>query len=154
MQTPPDVAFRQAEPPDLALLVGMMRAYYTLDAIPFDEARATRAMQGLIASPAHGEAYVIEHAGTPVGYLGITLGYSLEFGGVDAFLDELFVAEAWRGRGIGTAALSFAEQACRARGVVAVHLEVERHNPRARALYERFGFEPHDRYLMSRWLAR
>ena len=42
-----------------------------------------------------------------VGYLVLTLGYSLEYGGRDAFIDEVYIRSSYRGRGIGTAALTF-----------------------------------------------
>ena len=35
----------------------------------------------------------LEAAGKAVGYAAVTFGYSLEFGGRDAFLDEFFLSE-------------------------------------------------------------
>ena len=84
----------------------------------------------------------------------MTLGYSLEFHGRDAFIDELYVVPEYRGRGIGSNVMRIVEDACRELGVRAVHLEVERDNPAARALYLRFGFKEHDRLLMTRWIAQ
>ncbi|HYS78429.1 MAG TPA: hypothetical protein VEO94_06295 [Candidatus Dormibacteraeota bacterium] len=37
-------------------------------------------------------------------------------------------------------------------GVRALHLEMERGNVAAQALYRRHGFADHDRYLMTRWI--
>jgi len=67
-------------------------------------------------------------------------------------LDEFFVDSAWRSQGIGTQALAFAEEWCRSRGLRALRLEVGHENPRALGLYQRTGFEVHDRHLMTKWL--
>ncbi len=87
-----------------------------------------------------------------VGYLAVTLGFSLEYRGRDAFIDELFIEPGSRGLGLGREALEIAERYCRECGVRALHLEVERHHQSAFELYRRTGFEDHDRYLMTKWL--
>lgn len=86
------------------------------------------------------------------GYAVLTFGYSLEFHGRDAFVDELYLRNEYRGQGIGKRALEFLTEVCVAEGVSALHLEVERSNTQAQAVYRKFGFEDHDRYLMTRWL--
>ena len=83
----------------------------------------------------------------------LTIGYSIEYRGHDAFVDELYLRESYRGRGWGRAALAFVEQACRELEVRALHLEVERKNTAAQALYRKFGFENQDRYLLNKWIA-
>ena len=83
----------------------------------------------------------------------LTLGYSLERGGRDAFIDELYVRREWRGHGLGSLAVAKAEAAARRLGVHAVHLEVDVTNDRARRLYRRLGFALRQRYqLMSKRL--
>lgn len=57
------------------------------------------------------------------------------------FVDELFVAPAARGRGVGTAFLA-AVARDRPFGAVAVALDVSPANGRARRLYDRLGFRP------------
>lgn len=56
-------------------------------------------------------------------------------------MDGLFVSAEARGRGVGTALLDAITQEARNRGYGAVRLDVIDSNPRARALYEREGFE-------------
>jgi GNAT superfamily N-acetyltransferase len=82
----------------------------------------------------------------------VTFGFSLEFRGRNAFVDELFVREEHRGRGLGAAALAVAEEFCRGLGIAALRLEVERENPRAQELYEREGFRVHPRHILTKWL--
>jgi ribosomal protein S18 acetylase RimI-like enzyme len=152
METRFEIEFAHAREADLADLLAMMRAFYAIDAYPFDEEIARSAASRLIADPALGGIWLIHVAGQLAGYLVLTLGYSLEFHGRDAFVDELFVVSEHRHRGIGTRALRFVEEQCRALGVQALHLEVERHNTAAQQLYRRMGFRDHDRYLLTRWI--
>lgn len=57
-------------------------------------------------------------------------------------MDGIFVAEHARGRGVGTALLAAIEAEARSRGYSELRLDVIDSNPRARALYERLGYEP------------
>ncbi|HYP53210.1 MAG TPA: GNAT family N-acetyltransferase, partial [Pyrinomonadaceae bacterium] len=63
---------------------------------------------------------------------------------------EFYLREEARGRGAGRRALEFVEGECRALGVRALHLEVERVNTNAQNLYRRCGFKDHDRYLLTK----
>ena len=84
------------------------------------------------------------------GSLGLVLafGYSLEYHGRDAFLDEFFIEEDYRGKGHGKKMLTRAENAAKKLGIKAIHLEVTRHNDPVIPFYKREGFQDHDRYLM------
>jgi ribosomal-protein-alanine N-acetyltransferase len=58
-----------------------------------------------------------------------------------ARLYSIAVSAAARGFGVGARLLAAAERAARARGCVALRLEVRSDNPAARSLYERRGYE-------------
>lgn len=149
------VTFQPAQEQDLETLLPFMRALFASDNPPdhdFDEPAARQAVLDLLGKPAFGRVWLIRVADQPAGYVVLTIGYSLEYQGHDAFIDELFLAEPYRGQGIGRQAIALVEQTCRELGVNALHLEVERPNTRAQALYRRAGFEDHDRYLMTKWL--
>ena len=97
-----------------------------------------------------GSVWAVVSEGEWIGYAAMTYGYSIEFGGRDAFIDELFIREKHRGRGIGTAVLAQLEAHAREAGICALHLEVDRHNPIARALYGKLGFKVREKFsLMS-----
>jgi GNAT superfamily N-acetyltransferase len=51
----------------------------------------------------------------------LTLGYSLELLGRDAFIDEFYFRETYRGRGWGRQAIAFVEDAARSLGVNSIH---------------------------------
>lgn len=115
-------------------------------------AQARRAsIDKLLEMPGQGRILLIRtDRGETVRYAIMAFGFSLEFGGRDAFLDELFVAEDSRGQGIGKAALQAVCKWAQREGLCALHLEVERDNSPAKALYTQIGFEDRNRYhLMS-----
>ncbi len=145
-----ECAFRLARQADIGALLTLMREYYQYDRLEFLEARARSAVEAMLADPSAGAIWLIEHDGGRVGYCVLGMAFSLEFHGRTAFLDELYVREAWRGKGIGAQALRFVEQECRSRGLHTLRLEVERSNRRARRVYERAGFFLHDRDIMTK----
>src|SRR5215471_601710 len=151
--TDPD--FKLATSDDIETLIVMMRDLYAHDGpAPLDEAIARRALLGVIDDNTLGRVFLILLANEVAGYAVLTFGYSLEFHGRDAFVDEIYLRGEYRGQGIGKRALQFLTEVCAENGVNALHLEVERENTSAQAVYRKFGFEDHDRYLMTKWLSQ
>lgn len=141
--------FRQASMKDTAAVVRLMQRYYAEDGYAFDAGAARGAVEGLLTRPERGRAWCIEVSGEVTGYFVLTLGYSLEYRGVDAFLDELYLLPEYRGRGIGQAALQRVRDQARELGARALHLEVEKNKPGAIDLYLRCGFRDKGRFLMT-----
>ncbi len=139
-----------AGPDDGEAILGLMEKFYVGERYPFDRDRARAALMPFLAEPALGRSWLFRDGDMPVGYFVLTLGWSLEYGGRDAFVDELFVTPSHRGRGLGRRALETIEEACRELSVQALHLEVEKENLPAAELYRKRGFEDHDRRLMSK----
>lgn len=144
------MAIDLARPEDAQVILGLMEEFYAGEGYPFDRALALDALLSLLQDPAKGRAFLLREKGSVAGYAVLTLGWSLEYLGRDAFVDELFVTASHRGRGLGSRALDAMEQACRELGVRALHLEVERGNPTARSLYEKRGFRDNDRQLLTK----
>ena len=136
---------------DLPLLERMVRAYYVEDGHRFDAERQPAALAALIDGQPLGRGWLVMLAGRPVGYVVLTLGFSIEAGGCEGCVDELFVAPEVRGRGVGRRVLELLEDEARRLGVRRLFLEVE-HGNRASALYRRAGFVDHRRHLMSKLL--
>ena len=148
------VRFSLAGPDDEGLVLSLMREFYEIEHLDFAEEPARRALRQILESHQHG-VVALMHAGEEIaGYLVLTFGFSLEFHGRDALMDELYVREAYRGRGAGTLSLAFVEEICRAEGIHALHLEVDRANPDAQRLYHRADYQDHDRYLLTKWLEK
>lgn len=156
MITPPDQGVRvePATPEDFEDLLPLMREFYAGERLPFDEAILRRALAELWREPLHGSVWLARAGGQAVGYGVLCCGFSLEYRGRDAFVDELFVQPDRRNAGIGGHILDAMETACRESGIEALHLEVDHDNPDGRRLYVRRGFVDHDRHLMTKWLDR
>ena len=144
---------RMAGPGDVPRLVELMVEFYAESGHPCDAARAATAFDELVRDSRLGRVWLLEQEGRAVGYAVLTLGYSLEYGGRDGFVDDLYVQAPFRARGLGTAAIEEAKRACLALGVRALHLEVARDNQVARGIYRKSGFLDHDRLLLTLPLA-
>jgi len=143
--------FREARPDDIPRVLPLLRAFNQSQDYPFDEALARRTLDELLASPSVGRLWLIGTADDPYqGYLALMFGFSLEYGGRDAFVDELYLEPRARSRGWGRAALAYAIEQAPRLGVRAIHLEVERANPSAHGLYASVGFASNDRQLLTR----
>jgi diamine N-acetyltransferase len=139
---------------DAATLLQFMREYYAFDGHPFDEQKARAALLALLREPALGRVWLIQDGDLPVGYVVLCFGYSLEWLGRDAFVDEFFLLENFRGRGWGSKAMAFVEDAARALDIRALHLEVVRQNTAALRVYGKLGFRERGSTLMSKWIAQ
>ncbi len=109
-------------------------------------------LRELLARRDLGRVLEIVADGRPVGYAVLALGFSLEFGGRSAFLDELYVEPASRGRGIGAVALRLLQEKSRELGARSLALEISLDNAGAECLYRREGFTSNGRQLMTRRL--
>jgi ribosomal protein S18 acetylase RimI-like enzyme len=152
----PPLLIREAALQDEAELLRMMRnlAEQEPGASKFGEPAAGAAFRWFLALPAFGRIWLLCEGNKPIGYIVLTVGFSFEFHGHDAFIDELYIDAAYRRRGYGRQAVAFLEYKAREMGVNAIHLEVDRGNENALKLYERNGFTDHDRLLMTKWLSR
>ena len=115
-----------------------------------DEQRIAAVAPLLEGSP-HGVAYLFGPRIAPVGYLVMTFSWSIEFGGMDAFLDEIWIRPSVRGRGIGSEAFGAVVKALAGAGLKAVHMEVDPANEKVQRLYGKKGYEMGDSInLMTR----
>jgi diamine N-acetyltransferase len=120
--------------------------------LPFNEGAVAAAFELLLSSAEFGKAWLLFVEEELAGYVVLTLGFSFEYGGRDAFIDELYIEEKFRGQGLGRQTMEFVGDRARELGVNAIHLEVDPGNAPGQALYRRAGYENHDRYLMTKWL--
>jgi len=136
------------------LLSMMRRLAEQPPSLPFDEDEVRVPLKMFLARPELGRAWLIQHQETTVGYVILTLSFSFEYRGVDAFIDELYIEPQWRRMGFGRQAMQQVESHARGLGVHALHLEVDRGNDAAMELYRRAGYADHRRHLMTKWLVR
>jgi len=148
------VTFRLATPEDEAVLLKMMRGLAEQEpgAYFFNEPVVREVLRKFLADASLGEAWVFCDAAAVVGYIVLTFGFSFEYHGRDAFIDELYIEPAYRRQGLGRRAMEFIAQRSRERGVEAIHLEVDEGNTAAEELYRRAGYDDQSRFLMTKWL--
>lgn len=141
-------ALHLARPDDLDRLDALAAAFHEESGIETSDADRRAGLSPLLEGSPHGAAYLIGPMRAPVGYVVVTFGWSVEFGGLDAFIDELYIRPPVRGRGIATEVLITLPKALGEAGVMAIHLEVDRENETAHRLYKRTGFAPRPRYVL------
>jgi ribosomal protein S18 acetylase RimI-like enzyme len=146
--------FRVALEADAEVLLTLMQEYYAFDGHGFDREKARVALTALLRDANLGATWLILDGSAPVGYIVLCFGYSLEWLGRDAFVDDLYLREEYRGRGWGRATMTFVEDAARERGIRVLHLGVVKGNERALQLYRKLGFHEHDSRFLSKWIAR
>jgi ribosomal protein S18 acetylase RimI-like enzyme len=150
----PEPQFRLPGDSDADTLLQFMREYYAFDGHGFDEPKARVALTALLRDASLGRAWLILDDDTPVGYVVLCFGYSLEWLGRDAFVDEFYLREEYRGRGWGRETMAFVEEAARADGIRTLHLEVVQQNSAALQLYRKLGFQEHASTFLSKWIAQ
>jgi GNAT superfamily N-acetyltransferase len=145
---------RKAEPADLHLLVNMMTEFYAESPYTLNTRRAAEAFAPLLADERLGSVWLIQAANSKeAGYIVLTFSYSMEYGGPIAVVDDFFVRPAFRGVGLGKAALAEAMSLCATRGIRAVNVETGGDNLRALAVYRSAGFTDTHRVHLTLKLA-
>ncbi|MEP5613390.1 MAG: GNAT family N-acetyltransferase [Cyclobacteriaceae bacterium] len=142
--------FRKAESNDLDHSLSMMQDFYAIDNYPFDREQAKKNFMEFTSSETLGVFWLVLHNSEIIGYLILTFGYSFEYGGRDAFVDELYLKEQYRGRGFGTELLSQLDIQVISLEIRALHLEVEKANETGINLYLKNGFLGKNRSLLTK----
>jgi ribosomal protein S18 acetylase RimI-like enzyme len=142
-----------AGPEHLSRLLPMVEACHAALGLPTSDSRRRAALEPLLRGTPLGAVWLIGPRMAPVGYVAVGMGWSIAMAGPDAFIDEYFIRESVRGRGMGTQALAALAVELGKKGVVAMHLEVATGDNRAQAYCARQGFTRREGYsLMTRRL--
>jgi GNAT superfamily N-acetyltransferase len=147
---PPGVSIARALAGDAPELLPLVDAFQREEGYAAGDAALRGAVAALLADPRAGSVLIARRAGCAVGYAALCFGFSIEYRGRDAFVDEIYVAPPERGAGLGRALLRALEAEARACGVRRLHLEVEQHNDGARRLYVQEGFAANGRELLGK----
>lgn len=149
-----DTQFREAAITDVEDLLRMMKEFNEGHQLLFDAARTRDSLLQFIADSGLGRIWMILGDSRTIGYIVLTFGFSFEYGGKDAFLDEIFIMKAHRNLGIGSKAVDFLVENALSFGVQAIHLEFNKGNATASSLYTKKGFDISQRVLMSKRLSK
>lgn len=123
----------------------MAEEFYSSDAVlhPIPRAYIERTADEALQSDAYAEIYLLECEGEPAGYGLTARTFSQEAGGSVLWIEELYIREQFRSRGLGREFFSYIEEKNKDR-TARIRLEVEEENTRAASLYERLGYEKLD----------
>jgi GNAT superfamily N-acetyltransferase len=134
------LAVRLAGPQDMAVLMRLFRGFmdYLGDPSPPD-AELAAAIEPVFTDP-NAEILIAERGTDAIGYAHVRYYYSVWMAGPECFLEDLFVFEHLRDKGIGRRMLAEVFDRARARGCRRVRLDTNEENERGRHLYEAVGF--------------
>lgn len=138
---------RPIEDEEFVTWLPLLREDYAGDLVrdygmPADKARAKAGAEIDGHRPAGHSVFVIEADGEPVGHLWLVERRDAYEPTLRVY--DIDVDEAHRGRGHGKAAMVFAEEEARRRGLTRIALHVGARNDVARNLYRSLGFEENE----------
>ena len=128
----------------------MMENFYSLDNYPFDIDKNEKNLKVFISNPELGRLWIIKFENQIAGYICLTFGFSFEFGGRVAFIDEFFIKEEFRNKSIEQQTMDFIENESMELEVKSILLEVEKHNKTGNKLYLNKGYVDTGRYLLTK----
>ncbi|WP_300484785.1 GNAT family N-acetyltransferase [Flavobacterium sp.] len=130
-------------------IIAMMQDFYAIDNYPIDIPTTESLFATFLENENHGKAWLIYSDDILVGYVILTFIFSFEYKGRYAFLDELYLSEKARGKGIGKEAIHFIQSEALKLKLKVLYLEVENHNEKAQKLYLAQNFTDHNRKIMK-----
>jgi len=133
---------------DAPLLVTLMKQYHQYDAIEMTDKERLAVLRPLLLSQEKGNVWIIALNDKSIGYIATCNNYSIEFGGVEVWIDEFYIDKQYRGQGFGGEVLEKVQSLLKVQGAAIVHLEVDENNPKAISLYKKLGFKPRERFIM------
>ncbi|RPI69086.1 MAG: GNAT family N-acetyltransferase [Ignavibacteriales bacterium] len=146
------IIFKEARIEDLENLLTLVYKFYEIGPADVLAEKLKTSVIELIANPQYGKAWLISVDNYIAGYIVLTFGFSIEYNGRDALVDEFFIDELYRGKGIGKKALEFVTEYSKNNGINSIHLEVKEKHNKTKKLYEREGFIKHNSLFMTKKL--
>jgi GNAT superfamily N-acetyltransferase len=134
-------AVRVASPDDIPDLVTLLVTLFAIeqDFSP-DTDRQARGLAGVIANPNGLIAVATDPADKVVGMSSAQMVFSTAEGAWSAWIEDVVVAEPWRGRGLGRALLQYVLDWAASRGATRAQLLVDLDNPPALDFYQHLGW--------------
>ena len=135
-----DITIRKMQCGDSTIVIDMMRKFYSSPAVITNGSEKIFAanVENCLSDSPYVEGFVFVDGEKIIGY-GITAhGYSTEFGGESIWLEDIFIAEEYRGRGVGS---KFIRHVKKIYPDKILRLESEADNVPALKIYKQFGFK-------------
>jgi GNAT superfamily N-acetyltransferase len=136
---------------DTPVILDLIKEFCEIDNHIFDEKRITNALTPLLADSSLGLVVLLEKDEQPVGYAVLTWGWSIESGGREGLIDEIYLKE--RNQGLGSLLLTEVFKIAQDNEVKIIFLETELANSRVRDFYLRHGFKQDNSIWLSHSLS-
>lgn len=134
-----DNMIRKIKPSDKANYINMATEFYNSPAVlcPVPSKNFENTFDEFMTSEVYAEAYIFESDGVTAGYGLIAKTYSQEAGGLVVWIEEIYVKDSFRNKGLGSEFIEFIKSNIPAKRY---RLETEPDNLRAQKLYKQHGF--------------
>ena len=134
---------REMKLEDRDVYLKMAHDFYHSPAVlyPIPDSYIERTFEDCMNGGTYALGYILESEGQTAGYGLVAKTFSQEAGGYVYWLEELYILDDYRSKGLGSEFFAYVEEH-KEEGVTRFRLEVEDDNVRAAALYERLGYKP------------
>ena len=134
---------RKFVPEDREDYIRFSTEFYNSSAVdkPVPREHFEQGFDEMMRSDVYVQGYMLVCDGNNVDYCVTMKTYSVEAGGITIWIDELFVLEEYRSKGLGRELFKYIEENGDKK-LRRIRLEVELENGRAISLYKKMGFEP------------
>ena len=136
-----DLNIARASDADIADVASLLAVQLDEHGMAMSRDAVARALHGIVTHPERGRVLVARKDGVAVGFAVIPFTWTVEHGGLCAWLDELYVVPTLREHGVGTKLLLVAIEVVRDEGCIAMDLEVDADHARVESLYVRHGLQ-------------
>lgn len=142
---------REATENDIETILDFMKSYYEFDSLDYDREKLRATIYDFFSIGA-GSLFIIQSNDKPIGYFCLVFGYSLELHGKDCILDEIYISEEYRHKGVGSEVMKFIEDYLKKKDIKAIHLIVFQNNIAAQKYYLKNGFGTRNAIFMTKKL--
>ena len=129
-----------ATPDQREIIIEMINELWAYDNIAVDRDNINRAVDLIFSQPGLAEIHLLYEGNEAAGYFILVPSFGIEYGGLCVVLDELFVREPFRRRGLGREIINFVLNRCREQGWLVIEAMANEENEVARYFYGSHGF--------------
>lgn len=144
--------FRELKPSEKELYFHYVDIFYHTDVVesPVPKENYEVTFNELMRSDDYLKCYIFECDNKPCGFVLLSKTFSQEAGGLSVTIEEIYIDEDYRGRGLATEFFDYLKSLDK---IARLRIEVEDYNEGAKRLYERTGFKllPYLQMVIDKW---
>ncbi len=144
--------FRELKPSEKDLYFHYVDIFYHTDVVesPVPKENYEVTFNELMRSDDYLKCYIFECDNKPCGFVLLSKTFSQEAGGLSVTIEEIYIDEDYRGRGLATEFFDYLKSLDE---IKRLRIEVEDYNEGAKRLYERTGFKllPYLQMVIDKW---